>query len=167
MKVFYPLSSRCKIKIKLMQSLENLEDQFGQGSYIFLFLTWSENKTNVKHACKRHIYGVRDIKYTTFLSNFYLWCSRAYWPNYSLSPKVEFCNASSSNKVLVGEWIWMDFQISLLLWELQVISDWLCVRDITKTSFNRLLLLLILKSSHQSCSVEKGALKNFTGKHLC
>ena len=61
----------------------------------------------------------------------------------------------------------MDFQISLSLWELQVIRDWLCVRDIAETSLNRLLLLLILKSSHRVCSIEKGALKNFTGKHFC
>ena len=39
--------------------------------------------------------------------------------------------------------------------------------DIAETAWNRLLLLLILKSSHQNCSVEKGVLKNFTVKHLC
>ena len=61
----------------------------------------------------------------------------------------------------------MHFQISLSLWELQVIRDWLCVRDINETSLNKLLLFLILKSSHQSCSVEKRVLRNFTGKYLC
>ena len=34
-----------------------------------------------------------------------------------------------------------------------------------ETSLNRLLLILILKS-HRSCCVEKGVLKNFTGKHF-
>ena len=69
---------------------------------------------------------------------------------------------------VLGEWMY--FQISLLLWEVQVIRDLLCVRDIGETSFNRLLLLLILKSSHERCSIEKGVLKNFanfTEKHLC
>ena len=61
----------------------------------------------------------------------------------------------------------MDIQISLLLLELQVIRDWLYVRDMAETSLNRVLLLLTLKSSDRSCSVEKGALKSFTGKHLC
>ena len=61
----------------------------------------------------------------------------------------------------------MHFQISLSLWELQVIRDWLCVRDINETSLNKLLLFLILKSSRQSCSVEKRVLRNFTGKYLC
>ena len=60
-----------------------------------------------------------------------------------------------------------DFQISLSLWELQVIRDWLCVTDTVETSLNRLLLLFILKSSHRSCSEEKEALKSFTAKHLC
>ena len=68
------------------------------------------------------------------------------------------------NKVLVK---WMHFQISLSLRELQIIRDWLCVRDIAETSLNRLLLLLILKSSHRSCSVEKSILKNFTEKRFC
>ena len=61
----------------------------------------------------------------------------------------------------------MHFQISLSLWKLHVIRDWLCARDITETSLNRLLLFLILKSSHRSYSVGKGVLKNFTGKHFC
>ena len=61
----------------------------------------------------------------------------------------------------------MYFQISLSFWELHVIRDWLCVRDIAETSLNRLLLFLILKSNHWSCSVEKGVLKKFTGKHFC
>ena len=51
--------------------------------------------------------------------------------------------------------------------ELQVIRDWLCVRDIAETSLSRLLLFLILKSSHRRCSVEKSVLEGFTGKYLC
>ena len=43
---------------------------------------------------------------------------------------------------------------------------YLGVRDIAETYLNRLLLLLILKSTRRSCSVEKCVLKNFTGKHL-
>ena len=52
------------------------------------------------------------------------------------------------------------------------VSRWseICfARDIAKNFFNRLLLLLILKSWYPRCSVEKGVLKNFTnftGKHL-
>ena len=61
----------------------------------------------------------------------------------------------------------MHFQISLSLWELQIIRDWFCVKDITETSLNRLLLFLILKSSHRSYSVEKDVLKSFTGKLFC
>ena len=60
----------------------------------------------------------------------------------------------------------MHFQISLSLWELQVVRDWLCVWDIAEKSLNRLLLLLILKSSNRSCSVEKDVLKSFKGKKL-
>ena len=61
----------------------------------------------------------------------------------------------------------MHFQISLSLWGLQRIRDWLCVRDIAETSLIRLLLPLILKTSQRSSSVEKSVLKNFTGKYLC
>ena len=49
-------------------------------------------------------------------------------------------------------------------------SEICCARDIAKKSLNRLLLLLILKSSYPRCTVEKGVFKNFTnftGKHLC
>ena len=62
---------------------------------------------------------------------------------------------------------WMHFHISLSLWELQVIRGWFCIRDTAETFLNRLLLLLILKNSHRSCSVEKVVLKNITEKHLC
>ena len=61
----------------------------------------------------------------------------------------------------------MNAFLSLSLWELQVIRDWLCVRDIAETSLNKLLLFLILKSSQRRCSVEKSVLKNFSGKCLC
>ena len=44
----------------------------------------------------------------------------------------------------------MHFQISLLLWELQVIKDLLCVRDTAGISSNRLLLLLIFKKNQIS-----------------
>ena len=47
------------------------------------------------------------------------------------------------------------------------LSDWLCIREIAETSLNRLLLLLVLKSSYRSYSVEKDVLKTFTGKHFC
>ena len=61
----------------------------------------------------------------------------------------------------------MHFQISLSLSELYVIRNWLCVRDIAETSLNSFFkLLLVLKSYHRSYSVEKGVVKNFTGKHL-
>ena len=39
----------------------------------------------------------------------------------------------------------MHFQISLSLWELQVIRDWLCVRDIAETSLNRFVTVAYLK----------------------
>ena len=39
--------------------------------------------------------------------------------------------------------------------------------EIAETSLNRLLLFLILKSTHLSYSVEKDVLKTFTGKHFC
>ena len=39
----------------------------------------------------------------------------------------------------------MHFQVSLSLGELQVIKDWLCVRDIAETSFNRFVAVAYLK----------------------
>ena len=68
------------------------------------------------------------------------------------------------NKLLVSECI---FKLVCHCEKLQIIRDWLCVRDIAGTSMNRLLLFLILKSSHRSYSVEKDVLKIFTGKHFC
>ena len=67
---------------------------------------------------------------------------------------------------------WRHFQISLLLWEMQVVRYFLCVRDIGEKSLTRLLIATVAypKSSHQRSSVKKSALKNFanfTGKHLC
>ena len=47
-------------------------------------------------------------------------------------------------------------------------SETCCVRDITTKSLNRLLLLIILKSSYPRCTVEKVVLNIFTiftGKH--
>ena len=60
------------------------------------------------------------------------------------------------NKLLVSECI---FKFNLLLWELQVIRDLLCVRGISEKSLSRLLQLLILKTSHRRCSVKKVLLK--------
>ena len=66
---------------------------------------------------------------------------------------------------------WMHFQISLSLWELQVIRDLLCVGDIVEKSLNKLSLLIILKGRCISeVYLEKDVLKNFAnfkGKHLC
>ena len=67
------------------------------------------------------------------------------------------------SKFLVSECI---FKLVCHSESCKLIRDWLCVRDIAETSLNRLLLFLILKSSHRSCSVEKSVLKNFTGKYL-
>ena len=70
-----------------------------------------------------------------------------------------------ATKTLYWDRFWVRECIFKLLWELQVTRDWLCKRDIAETSLKRLLLLIIFKSSHRSCSVEKGVFKNFTGKH--
>ena len=67
-------------------------------------------------------------------------------------------------KFLVSEFI---FKLVCHCESCRLIRDWLCVRDIAETSLNRLLLFLTLKRSHRSYSVEKGVLKNFTGKHFC
>ena len=45
------------------------------------------------------------------------------------------------------------------LWELQVIRDLLCLRGIPEKSLNRMLLLLILKTSHRKYSIKKSAWK--------
>ena len=76
------------------------------------------------------------------------------------------------NKFLVSEWIF-ELVCHSGSCRLSEIGCTIAVRDvaernIAETSLNRLLLLLlILKSSHWSFSVEKGVLKHFTGKHLC
>ena len=75
------------------------------------------------------------------------------------------CYKNALSEPVFGKWIHLE--ISLSLWELQGIRDWLCLRDIAETSLNRLLLFLTLKSSHRSYSVQKNVLKNFTGKHFC
>ena len=70
------------------------------------------------------------------------------------------------SKFLVSEYIFkLVYHCEVSRW-----SDICFARDIAKKSLNRLLLLLILKSSYPRCTVEKGVLKNFTnftGKHLC
>ena len=81
--------------------------------------------------------------------------------------KKRACSKSATKmlyRTIFGKW--MHFQISLSLWELQVIRDWLCIRDFAETSLNRLLLFLMLKS-HWSCYVEKGVLIDFTKIHFC
>ena len=68
------------------------------------------------------------------------------------------------NKVLVKESF---FKLVYHCESCMLSGNWLCVRDIAEKSLTSLLkLLLILKSSHRSCPVEKGVLKSFTGKHL-
>ena len=67
---------------------------------------------------------------------------------------------------------WRHFQIRLLLWEMQVVRYFLCVRILVKNHWTDCWIVTVayLKSSHQRPSVKKGALKNFanfTGKHLC
>ena len=67
------------------------------------------------------------------------------------------------NKFLVSECI---FKVVCHCESCRLSEIGLCVRDIAETSLNRLLLFLILKSSHRNYSVEKAVLKNFTGKHF-
>ena len=76
------------------------------------------------------------------------------------------CSKSVTEKFLVRRYI---FKFSLSLWELQVIRDLLCLRGISEKSLNRMLLLLILKTSRRKCSVKMlpENLANFTGKYLC
>ena len=78
--------------------------------------------------------------------------------------KKGVCSKSATKTLYSSKFLVME---CIFTSELQVIKDWLCARDIAETSLNRLLLFLILKSSHRSCSVEKSVLKNFTGKYLC
>ena len=83
--------------------------------------------------------------------------------------KKEVCSKSViktfyGSKFLVSEYIFkLVYHCEGSRW-----SEICCARDIAKKSWNRLLLLVILKSSHPRCTVEKRVLKiftNFTGKH--
>ena len=67
------------------------------------------------------------------------------------------CSKSTTETFLVSEYI---FKFSLSLWGLQVIRDLLCLRGITEKSLNRMLLLLILRTSHRKCSVKRSAWKS-------
>ena len=78
--------------------------------------------------------------------------------------KKGVCSKSATKTLYSSKFLVME---CIFTSELQVIKDWLCARDIAETSLNRLLLFLILKSSHRRCSVEKSVLKSFTGKYLC
>ena len=62
------------------------------------------------------------------------------------------------NKFLVSKYIFkLTYHCEASRW-----SEICCARDIRKKPLDRLLLLLILKSSYSGCTVEKGTLKNFT-----
>ena len=83
--------------------------------------------------------------------------------------KEEVCSKSVTktfyeSKFLVREYIFtLVYHCEGSRW-----SEICCARDIAKKSWNRLELLVILKSSHPTCTVEKGVPKiftNFTGKH--
>ena len=62
----------------------------------------------------------------------------------------------------------MHFQICLLLSEMQVIRDLLCVKDVVEESLNRLLLLLILKNSkfHRKIPVLESLFNKVAGMRL-
>ena len=80
------------------------------------------------------------------------------------SKKIEMRNYASTrfcSEQHFGKW--MHFQISLSLWELQVIKDLLSVRDIAGKSSNRLLLFLILKKKDQ-ISLETNCVEERTFK---
>ena len=79
--------------------------------------SFSERKKNFSRLIKRKKFYSKKIK---------IW-------NYT---STRFCSEQHLGK-------WMHFQISLSLWELQVIKNLLCVRDIAGISSNRLLQLLI------------------------
>ena len=93
----------------------------------------------------------RLIKRKTFyLTKIKIWAVKKIFPldfSYYLSYSKEqtFWCLNALSKQGFGKC--MHFQICLSLWELQVIRDLLCVRDIAGISLNRLLLLLVLKSS--------------------
>ena len=112
------------IKVAHLQKLANQSLLNGTLVIEMINNSFSERKKNFGRLIKRKSSNRKKIKI---------------WKNNS----TRFCSKQNLGK-------WMHFQISLSLWELQVIKDLLCVRDIAWKSSNRLLLLLILKKNQIS-----------------
>ena len=69
------------------------------------------------------------------------------------------CYKNALSEQVFGKW--MHFVIGLSLWELQVIRNWLCVRDIGETSLNRFVTVAYLKKQPPELFRRKRCSKNF------
>ena len=82
-------------------------------------------------AWKRHPYVAEDVKYTTFVFNFYVRCLPTCWPNYTLLPKVTFlycCFLLSSSNI---------FRTSILEYMYVMVSISSIEKDFIVTIFAR------------------------------
>ena len=64
--------------------------------------------------------------------------------------------------IVASFWQVNAFKISLSLWELQVIRNWLCVRDITETSLNRFVTVAFLKKQPRDLLCRKSCFQEST-----
>ena len=64
--------------------------------------------------------------------------------------------------IVASFWQVNAFKISLSLWELQVIRNWLCVRDITETSLNRFVTVAFLKKQPPDLLCRKSCFQEST-----
>ena len=127
----FMFNSNEPIKVAHLQKLANQSLLNGALVMEIVNNCFNESKKNFSCLIKRKKFYSKKIKIWKYTS-------------------TRFCSEQHFGK-------WMHFQISWSLWELQVIEDLLCVRDIAGKSSNRLLLLLILKKKYS----------NFTWNQLC
>ena len=127
------------IKVAHLQKLTNQSLLNGALVMEMVNNSFSESKKNFGRLIKRKKFYSKKIKIWKYTS-------------------TRFCSEQHFGR-------WMHFQLSLSLWELQVIKDLLCVKDIAGKSSNRLLLLLILKKNQ--ISLEANIVEGSFNKVVC
>ena len=113
----FMFNSNEPVKVAHLQKLANQSLLNGALVMEIANNSFCESKKNLSRLIKRKKFESKKIQIWKYTS-------------------TRFCSEQNLGK-------WMEFQISLSLWELQVIKDLLCIRDIAGISSNRLLLLLI------------------------